>query len=61
MYLDGNISVEEDSQSIKDRKNLSANGYLEITILITPKGNIHNDPIITFRGLPIYEDEFIMA
>ena len=60
LYLDGNISVEEDSQSIKDRKNLSANGYLEITILITPKGNIHNDPIITFRGLPIYEkDEFI--
>ena len=60
LYLDGNISVEEDSQSIKDRKNLSANGYLEITILITPKGNIHNDPIITYRGLPIYEkDEFI--
>ena len=60
LYLDGNVSVEENSQSIKDRKNLSANGYLEITILITPKGNIHKSPIITFRGLPIYEkDEFI--
>tara|TARA_B100000575_G_scaffold282302_1_gene273826 strand:+ start:3452 stop:5110 length:1659 start_codon:yes stop_codon:yes gene_type:complete len=60
LYLDGNISVEEDSQSIKDRRNLGANGYLEVTILITPKGNIHNSPIITFRGLPIYEkEEFI--
>ena len=60
LYLDGNISVEENSQSIKDRRNLSTNGYLEITILITPKGNIHNNPIITFRGLPIYEtDEFV--
>ena len=60
LYLDGNVSVEENSQSIKDRKNLSSNGYLEITILITPKGNIHNNPIITFRGLPIYDtDEFI--
>jgi ribonuclease J len=60
LYLDGNISVEENSQSLKDRKNLSTNGYLEITILITPKGNIHNNPIITFKGLPIYEtDEFI--
>ena len=59
LYLDGNISVEENSQSIKDRKNLGSNGYLEITILITPKGNIHNSPIITFRGLPIYQtDEF---
>ena len=60
LYLDGNISVEEDSQSIKDRKNLSTNGYLEITILITPKGNIHNSPITTFRGLPVHEkEEFI--
>ena len=60
LYLDGSISVEEDSQSIKDRKNLSANGYLEITILITPKGNMHNSPIISFRGLPIHEkDEFV--
>jgi ribonuclease J len=60
LYLDGNISVEENSQSIKDRKNLSANGYLEVTIMITPKGNIHKSPILTFRGLPIYEtEEFI--
>ncbi len=60
LYLDGSISVEEDSQSIRDRKNLSANGYLEITILITPKGNIHNNPIISFKGLPVYEkDNFI--
>ena len=51
------MSVEENSQSIKDRKNLSTNGYLEITILVTPKGNIHNTPIVTFRGLPIYEKE----
>ena len=58
--MDGNVSVEEDSQSIKDRRNLGSNGYLEITILITTKGNIHNSPIITFRGLPIYEkDEFL--
>ena len=30
--------------------------------MITPKGNIHNNPIITFRGLPIYNtDEFIFG
>ena len=60
LYLDGNISVEEDSQSIKDRKNLSENGYLEVPLMITPKGNIHNNPVLSFRGLPVYEkDEFI--
>ena len=57
IYVDGSISVEEDSQSIKERKNLSANGFIEATILITPKGNIHNRPLITFRGLPVYEKE----
>ena len=60
LYLDGNVSVDESSQSIKDRKNLSNNGYIELTILVTPKGNIHQRPILTFRGLPINQkDEFI--
>ena len=60
LYLDGNVSVDEDAQSIKDRKNLSTNGYLEVTILITPKGNIHNNPILSFRGLPVdNKDDFI--
>ena len=59
LYLDGNISVHEQSQSIKDRKNLSSNGYLEVTILINSQGNIHDKPILSFRGLPINEeDEF---
>ena len=57
LFLDGSISVEEDALSIRERKNLGTSGYLEITILITPKGNIHNNPIITFKGLPIYEKE----
>ena len=34
IFVDGNISVGEESQSIKDRKNLSYNGFLEITIII---------------------------
>jgi ribonuclease J len=60
LYLDGNMSVEEDAQSIKDRKNISANGYMEVTILITSKGNIHKRPVLTFRGLPVYDlDEFV--
>ena len=58
VYLDGNISVEEDSISIKERKNLSINGMMEVTILVTPKGNIHDRPIVTVKGLPInnFED-----
>ena len=57
LYVDGSISVEEDSQSIKERKNISVNGFIEVTILITPKGNMHNKPVLTFKGLPIIEKE----
>ena len=51
VYLDGNVSVETDSKSIKDRKNLSINGYLEITLLVSNNGKIKK-PIISFRGIP---------
>ncbi len=55
VYLDGNINVETDAQSIKDRKNLSINGYLEITLLVSNNGKIKK-PIISFRGIPEKEN-----
>ena len=57
LYVDGNIAVEEDSRSIKERRNISTNGILDVTILVTPKGNIHNKPILNYSGLPINNDE----
>ena len=51
VYLDGSVNVESDSQSIKDRKNLSLNGYLEITLIVSNKGKIKK-PIISFKGIP---------
>ena len=53
MYVDGNISISEDSQSLKERKNLANNGYLEVTIIINNKGKVIKKPIFSFKGLPI--------
>ena len=55
VYLDGSINVETDAQSIKDRKNLSINGYLEITLLVSNNGKIKK-PIIYFKGIPEKEN-----
>ncbi len=56
LYLDGNVSVEEDSQSIKERKSLSENGILDVSIVIQEKKtNIRTK--ISYRGLPINENE----
>jgi len=56
IYVDGNISVGEESQSIKDRKNLSYNGFLEITIIINDIGSLIKKPIISFKGIPSNEE-----
>ena len=51
VYLDGNLGVEADSQSIKERRNISANGYLEITLIVANNGKIKK-PVISFKGIP---------
>ncbi len=56
IYLDGNINVESDSKSIKDRKNLSINGYLEITLIVTNNGKVKK-PVISYKGIPEKNEE----
>ncbi len=51
VYLDGSLGVESDSQSIKERKNISINGYLEITLIVLNNGKIKK-PVISFKGIP---------
>jgi ribonuclease J len=60
MYLDGSIGVSADSQSIRERKNLSLNGYLEVTLILGNNGKFKK-PIISCKGIPEndFEDTFI--
>jgi len=52
MLVDGKISVGEDAQSIKERINISFNGFLEITILVNREGSLAKNPIISYKGIP---------
>ena len=49
MYVDGNISIGEESQPLKDRKNISFNGFVEITIIINNSGSMVKSPIISLK------------
>ena len=51
IYLDGNVAVSLDSLSIKERKNISINGILEITLIISGSGKVKK-PVVSFRGIP---------
>tara|TARA_B110000438_G_scaffold44581_1_gene44544 strand:- start:282 stop:1229 length:948 start_codon:yes stop_codon:yes gene_type:complete len=52
MYVDGKISIGEDSQSLKERLHISHNGFLEITVIISKSGSVLKRPIISFKGIP---------
>jgi len=61
MYVDGKISVGQESQSLKERINISYNGFLEVTIIINSVGQVIKNPIISFKGIPSNgaSDDFI--
>ncbi len=55
MFLDGTTRVKDDSHSIKERKNLSINGYLEVSLIISNNGKLKK-PLISFKGIPEVEN-----
>ena len=57
LCVDGDISIEEDSAFIKERKNLANNGYVDLTLIISNKGTLHSKPLINVKGLPILMKE----
>jgi ribonuclease J len=57
VYLDGKVLIDNDSPVLKERRNMAANGYMEITVLISKNGQIKNNPIITLRGIPFIDED----
>ncbi len=57
VYLDGKVLIDNDSPVLKERRNMSANGYMEITVLISKNGQIKNNPVITLKGIPLIEED----
>ena len=57
IYLDGKVLIDNDSPVLKERRNMAANGYMEITVLISKNGQIKNNPVITLKGIPLIEED----
>lgn len=57
IYLDGKVLIDNDSPVLKERRNMAANGYMEITVLISKNGQIKNNPVITLKGIPLIDDD----
>ena len=57
LYVDGNRVIDDQSRFLKDRKNIAHNGLMDVTLIISKKGNLDRNPIINIRGLPLSDDE----
>ncbi len=57
LLVDGNRLIDEDSRFLNDRKNIANNGLMDITLLVSKKGNLDRNPIINLRGIPADDEE----
>ncbi len=57
LLVDGNRLVDEESSALRDRKNISFNGLMDISLIISKNGNIERSPIFNIKGLPISDHE----
>ena len=57
LLVDGNRLVDEESQCLRDRKNISFNGFMDVSIIISKNGAVDRSPIINLKGLPLYDQE----
>ena len=52
LLIDGNKLIDEDNLALKERKNISFHGLLDLSVLISKNNKIQRNPIINIRGLP---------
>jgi len=57
LLVDGNRLVDEESQCLRDRKNISFNGFMDVSLIISKNGTVDRSPIINLKGLPLYDQE----
>jgi ribonuclease J len=57
LLVDGNQLINEESQFLKDRKNISFNGFLSVNLIVSRSGHLDKNPIIDIKGLPLNDDD----
>ncbi len=59
LLVDGNKLIDEESAALRDRKNISFNGLIDVSLIVSKGGNVDRAPIINIRGLPLEDHELI--
>ena len=52
LYLDGEILIRSDDEGLRQRKRISYQGYIHVTVVLDANGKLKAEPLIVLEGLP---------
>jgi len=52
LYLDGEILIRSDDEGLRQRKRISYQGYVHVTVVLDDNGKLKAEPLIVVEGLP---------
>lgn len=56
LYKDGRILLDEDSNTVSERRKLSFAGTVTVSLVLSSKGELLDDPLFSFWGLPEHDE-----
>ncbi|WP_127076484.1 ribonuclease J [Rhodomicrobium lacus] len=52
LYRDGNLVLDADDPCVTERRRLSWNGYVAVSVVISRSGDLAANPVVSMAGLP---------
>jgi len=57
LILDGDVILPADGTTMNERRRISANGLIAVTVALDDKGRLRGQPAIALQGVPVEEDK----
>ena len=56
LILDGDVILPADGTTMNERRRISANGLIAVTVALDDRGMLRGEPAIALQGIPVEED-----
>jgi ribonuclease J len=57
LILDGDVILPADGATMNERRKISANGVIAVSLALDDKGRLRGEPAIALQGVPVEEDK----
>ena len=57
LILDGDVILPADGTTMNERRKISANGIIAVSLALDEKGRLRGEPAIALQGVPVEEDK----